>query len=142
MIRSEVIRFRISGSSTVRACIVLILICWANKVCGQWYDRYWISGYDYWPQSHDTSFGAAYFDFAEEPVMIYYNPQHSMSFKEEIGIIGDANGNLQFYTNGMQIQNHNADIIEGGIQLRMGTFGPSGLCTGIRLPAFHLFREA
>jgi PKD repeat protein len=88
----------------------------------QWHDRFWISGYDWYPETIDTTFGATYMDFSTEPFRLYYKPDHVQSFFETIGLISSEDGLLQFHSNGMQIFNGLYEVMPGGDTIAYGDF--------------------
>ncbi|HZV69678.1 MAG TPA: PKD domain-containing protein [Saprospiraceae bacterium] len=86
---------------------------------GQVYDRFWITGYDYWHQS-DSLFGGSYIDFSLDPPNIFYDPNHKMNFNSTEAIVCDSSGSLLFYSNGMTIHDAEHKIVPNGDTIGFG----------------------
>lgn len=107
--------------------VVTIFVAYFNigQISAQTEDNIWLMGYTHWtPANPDTSgfSGCTIFDFNDLPLKIYKEPDQFMNFQDMITSICDSNGNLLFYSNGMQIKNKNFDVVDGGDTIAYGKF--------------------
>jgi len=81
--------------------VFLLFFILTQIICigqSQNYNRYWITGYDYWHVPKDTLFGGSYIDFSEDPPNIYFDKMQNMNFSGSEAIISDGSGTLLFYS--------------------------------------------
>ncbi len=98
-------------------CIAFIFIN-LNIVLAQKHDYVWLFGKD---SQTDTSFAGTVIDFNASPPDIYYEFR-DMNFNITNASICDANGNLLFYTNGINVYNWQNEIMENGAGLNPGEY--------------------
>ncbi|MEZ4917742.1 MAG: T9SS type A sorting domain-containing protein [Saprospiraceae bacterium] len=81
-----------------------------NSLSAQDYDRYWVSGYSL---SAEPPYQSNIVDF-KNPAPTVDTTTIGIEIVGCAGAISDADGNLQFYTNGGQIHNHAHAMMENG----------------------------
>src|SRR5690606_2328050 len=108
--------------SYCRLAWVILSIGLVQPAIGQYEDRIWLLGYDFW--GTDSTFGTTMLDFMYDPVKVVYVPEQKMNIKELFAGISDSSG-LLLYTNGMQIRNRNYQIVPGGDTISYGPFWQS-----------------
>lgn len=81
------------------------------------HDHVWVLGYN--SQVEDSLFGGSFIDFNESPPSIYKGDL-PLNFLITNASICDSTGNLQLYSNAIQIANGQGEIIPGGTGLTPG----------------------
>ncbi len=103
-----------------------------QEPAAQGYDRFWISGYDYWNTiPNNPNFGGTYIDFNEEPPHVYYDPNHTMNFWGTGSTISNAQGELLFYSNGMTIHDALHNVVDGGDTIGYGPYWEELMVNGM-----------
>jgi hypothetical protein len=101
-------------SSFVFVILLLALQLLGLNAFGQKHDYIWVYGSQNLPNDPLSSkFGGAYIDFNQSPpVSVSIN--RKLNFNLNAGACCDSLGNLQFYTNGIEIHNYMDELIENG----------------------------
>lgn len=94
-------------------------------------DHIWLIGYD--ADAEPERFGTTILDFNRSPVNIYEGFS-LMNFQMTNTSVCNENGELLFYTNGIDIRNGNHEIVAGGRSLMSGEIGEEDQERGLRYP--------
>lgn len=94
-----------------------LLLLISHPLIAQKYDYVWVFGY--YSQVEDTLFGGSFIDFKENPPKVFRG-EIPFNFKITDISISDPLGNLQFYSNAIQIANNEGEIIQNGTGLNPG----------------------
>lgn len=96
---------------------ILLLLLHCNALFNQKHDHVWVLGYN--SQVEDSLFGGSFIDFNESPPSIYKGDL-PLNFLITNASTCDSTGNLQLYSNAIQIANGQGEIIPGGTGLTPG----------------------
>jgi hypothetical protein len=118
---------------------ISVLLAFSGALFGQKHDYIWTMGYGSFPPT--PGFGGIDFDFNQMPPQPVQHPR-AMDFFQLSACISDADGKLQFYSNGCSISNNNDEMMENGNHLNPGPtydaycpdFYPSSLQAMLILP--------
>ncbi|MEO7175131.1 MAG: hypothetical protein ABIV51_04775, partial [Saprospiraceae bacterium] len=87
---------------------ISIFLLYITHVNAQKQDNIWYFGWGFKPKTDstniaDSTWGGTNFDFNFDPPKIYYDPIRNLSIEASNASICDENGDMIFYSNGMQI---------------------------------------
>jgi hypothetical protein len=111
---------------------ISVLLAFSGALFGQKHDYIWTMGYDSNP--FDTSFSGFNIDFNYKPPKIT-KKYRDMDFYTLSACISNADGQLQFYSNGCYIANRNEQMMENGDHLNPGPMYDSWCFDGSDYPA-------
>ncbi len=106
----------------MRILILPLLLLVATTGFGQKHDYVWILGYN--PGNIGPNLGVMSFDFNVSPPLVSRRDNSSMHFSFVNACIGDKQGSLLFYSNGLYIANENDKTIENGNAMNPGEVNP------------------
>lgn len=101
----------------MRTLSTILLLLHCNALFSQNHDHVWVLGYN--SQVEDSLFGGSFIDFNESLPSIYKGDL-PLNFLITNASICDSTGNLQLYSNAIQIANGQGEIIPGGTGLTPG----------------------
>lgn len=116
--------------------VLLVILFLYSQLAAQKHDYIWVFGYD--SEVEDTLFGGSFIDFNEDEYSIY-SQDLNIDFYINNTSISDSNGQLLFFTNGIQIENGFGEIITNGTGLNPGPIAESFRDFGYPLDQGALF---
>ena len=108
----------------LKAAFTLVLtVCFLGcSLFAQQHDNVWLFGYN--AASPDTLFGGSVIDFSEEPPLVYQKDRQ-MNIDVTMASACDSSGVLQFYTNGISINDTTDQLMVNGDNLNPGEYADS-----------------
>ncbi|MCB0522751.1 MAG: PKD domain-containing protein [Saprospiraceae bacterium] len=100
-------------------CLLLFLF---GKLYPQNHDYVWLFGYAAY--SPDTLFGGSVIDFNKEPPLVY-EKDRDMNIFVTMASVCDSSGILQFYSNGISVQDTTDQLMVNGDSLNPGEYADS-----------------
>ena len=93
--------------------VLLSFLIYPQFCSSQYYDNYWLMGYNRPDGIPDSAWGMSHIDFNVCPTNVFYE-HRPMNIETTSTTICDKHGNLLFYTNGIYIEDTSKDIMLGG----------------------------